>query len=350
MADHDATYPKTLAELPTGFYLPEIPTCPAAGKDTYSAAYRVVRDENDNLGFSVYCQGHHHPQLQADKPFFASSEGLVMGPVAEITQGRPSPPAKGEKQTYQVDDGPQATLDAADNVLRLAYGPKAQSLLQAPGREWSAKPSIAEALRWGDSRVVYLDYLDLEPMWATLEASLQQAADQGDDEAIFLKAFARRLRPRMGPLQGVSCLKVTDQGLHYRSKGVASTGVFAVGAVFGVGFYLPSNTGRSRAQGQLIHCTSNLKNVATGLEMWASDNEGRYPDSLGQLIPDYLRTIPECPAAGTDTYSETYSKSRRDGVDFEVYEVFCKGLHHLSAGIPEDYPRYNGFEGLVERP
>ena len=34
---------------------------------------------------------------------------------------------------------------------------------------------------------------------------------------------------------------------------------------------------KARAQGQLTACKSNCKNLATALEMYASDNGGRYP-------------------------------------------------------------------------
>jgi len=54
-------------------------------------------------------------------------------------------------------------------------------------------------------------------------------------------------------------------------------------------------------------CKSNLKNIATALEMYATDNRGRYPTGLDQLLQPptpYLKQIPTCPAAGRSTYGD----------------------------------------------
>ncbi|MFP4496675.1 MAG: prepilin-type N-terminal cleavage/methylation domain-containing protein, partial [Vulcanimicrobiota bacterium] len=63
---------------------------------------------------------------------------------------------------------------------------------------------------------------------------------------------------------------------------------------------------RARAQGQYTACASNLRNVATALEMYATDHTGRYPADLGDIKPDYLRQVPECPSAGDDTFTDAY--------------------------------------------
>ncbi|MBI3926510.1 MAG: hypothetical protein HY319_13295 [Armatimonadetes bacterium] len=99
-----------------------------------------------------------------------------------------------------------------------------------------------------------------------------------------------------------------------------------------------------RAYGQYLACQSNVKNVATGLEMWSTDNEGRYPGSLAQLVPDYLRAIPTCPSAGTDSYSPTY----RSSTDPDVFTVLCQGAHHTDAGAPENYPEYSSVTGIKD--
>lgn len=347
--DHEGAYPQKLSDLIEGYYLYEVPTCPAAGTDTYSETYTLTRGADDKVnGFTVYCKGHNHPELETDRPFYDASEGLTMGPVNELPQPVLSQPGKGEKQTYTVEHGPKAVLDAGADLLRLGYGPKAEALLQEPGASWSGHPKIAEALSWAGNQAVYLDYLDLEPMYAQMKAALRQAAEAGEDEARFLQVLTDRMRPRVGALQGVSCVKVSDAGIHYRSQGVASTGQFLAGAIFGTMVYIPSNMAGARAQGQLTACKSNLKNIGTALEMWSTDNGGKYPDSMDVLTPDYLRVIPACPAADTDTYSATYRKFTREGEDYEGYEVYCRGHHHASAGADEDYPRYNAYDGLVE--
>lgn len=115
---------------------------------------------------------------------------------------------------------------------------------------------------------------------------------------------------------------------------------------------------RARTRGQLTACKSNLKNLATALEMYASDNQGRFPTQLDQLIPgNYLGQIPTCPsrsafwtrglAAGHDyTYEVTTQP--------EYFSMCCKGDHANAyqgfAGDPHYYPRYDSKEGLFDHP
>ncbi len=105
---------------------------------------------------------------------------------------------------------------------------------------------------------------------------------------------------------------------------------------------------RARAQGQVTSCKANLKNIGTACEMYATDNAGRYPDTLGKLkdpangAQPYLKAIPNCPSAGTPTYYYT-SKSNPDR-----YIVYCSGTNHTAAGCAKDYPAFTATVGLVE--
>jgi hypothetical protein len=86
-------------------------------------------------------------------------------------------------------------------------------------------------------------------------------------------------------------------------------------------------------------CSSNLKNIGTALEMYSTDNSGRYPKKLSLLTPNYLKRIPLCDKAHKDTYSHSYKVSANpDG-----YTVICEGKHHGQA----NYPRYTSTEGLL---
>lgn len=114
--------------------------------------------------------------------------------------------------------------------------------------------------------------------------------------------------------------------------------------VAGFFFALPAGRMRStRAQGQLTGCKSNLKNLATALEMFSQDHQGLYPSELGALVPGYLKTLPNCPSARQDTYSLAYFQ--RD----ERFTLRCSGEHHRKTGTPSDYPRYSSSLGLIER-
>ncbi len=76
-------YPKSLSEIVPGF-LKRIPTCPAAGVDTYSIGYQEGIETEGNLYdwpdfFRVRCSGHHHADagLAADLPAFDPASRLM---------------------------------------------------------------------------------------------------------------------------------------------------------------------------------------------------------------------------------------------------------------------------------
>lgn len=70
-------------------------------------------------------------------------------------------------------------------------------------------------------------------------------------------------------------------------------------------------------------CGANMRNLGRELEMYATDNLGLFPTSLGQLVPNYVKSIPTCPAAGSDTYSSSFHPSDH-ATD---YTLGCKGWH-----------------------
>lgn len=106
---------------------------------------------------------------------------------------------------------------------------------------------------------------------------------------------------------------------------------------------LVPNFMRARARGQITACKSNLKNIGTACEMFATDHKGLYPRKMAELMPAYLKKIPTCPGAGRDTYSGVYLQGEKN------YTVFCSGLNHANASSSQNYPQFTSLEGLVER-
>ena len=49
-------------------------------------------------------------------------------------------------------------------------------------------------------------------------------------------------------------------------------------------------------------CKRNLRNIATALEMYSTDYGGRFPPTLVDTTPNYLRTVPTCPSTKTVAY------------------------------------------------
>jgi hypothetical protein len=111
---------------------------------------------------------------------------------------------------------------------------------------------------------------------------------------------------------------------------------------------------KDRAQAQLRSCYNDCRNVSTALEMYATDNEGHYPQALSMLTPNYLRELPTCPAAGRDSYSPSYRATSSALTDqsglapYDQYSFFCKGNNHKSAGMDPNVPGMDSWEGFFE--
>ncbi len=108
---------------------------------------------------------------------------------------------------------------------------------------------------------------------------------------------------------------------------------------------------RARAQGQVTSCKSNLKNIGTACEMYATDNAGRYPTDLTKLLDKgtatqpYLKQIPKCPSEGSSApYTNSYERSTNP----DVYTVYCSGSNHTAAGCEANYPKFTATQGLIE--
>lgn len=92
---------------------------------------------------------------------------------------------------------------------------------------------------------------------------------------------------------------------------------------------------------QLMACRANEKSIGTALEMYSSDNQGRYPRSLSALTPGYLQSIPKCPSANTITYCYTQTEVP------DCYTVWCAGGYHFTMEFPH-VPEYDAVQGLYE--
>ena len=109
---------------------------------------------------------------------------------------------------------------------------------------------------------------------------------------------------------------------------------------------------RAQGRGSGSPCRSNCKNIATALEMYADDHGGLYPPVLSPLTAgNYLKLIPTCPAAGSDTYSQAYQTAHNP----ERFSFYCTGNNHAKTytGFStscSNFPQYSSAFGLLEHP
>lgn len=106
-----------------------------------------------------------------------------------------------------------------------------------------------------------------------------------------------------------------------------------------------------RPGGGLTACKSNLKNMATILEMYASDFGGHYPQRLACMVPVYLKQIPTCPAAQHETY--TYQSRQKP----DSFSLTCAGDNHhdfyariFPGKSSHNYPSYSAERGFADHP
>lgn len=371
-SDNAGRYPKELSQL-TPSYLKTIPTCPTAGKDSYSATYKAQANPDF---FAVACGGHNHGTPD-DFPQYNANEGLIEGdtkaPAAPSLDQMPttliylgvknqeecdkllkkldaqfplsSAGKVGNVELLKYPNTPEPLLRASISqptpALWLAYGPDSEALLK---KVLEVKGPVSQTPEFrkvqGDSpeRWVSQSFLDMRSIMDTLTKVIDSAP--ASDETKIAKTLLDSLKEARGVTYTVvdpDCVRIVSDG----NAAVATGGVAVAAAI------LVPNFIRARAQGQLTACKSNEKNIATALEMYSTDNAGRYPTSTAALVEGkYLRHIPTCPGAGRDTYSETYKVASMP----DVYTFHCSGENHKGANTPADYPQYNAVMGLVDRP
>lgn len=86
---------------------------------------------------------------------------------------------------------------------------------------------------------------------------------------------------------------------------------------------------RARAQAQTAACEANLKEIATALELYETDNE-KYPASgtvnaSNTDMQPYLKQTPVDPAAGPSAYY-TFTVTG-GGASTATYTIVCPGVH-----------------------
>ncbi|MEQ8221016.1 MAG: serine/threonine-protein kinase [Candidatus Eremiobacterota bacterium] len=109
-----------------------------------------------------------------------------------------------------------------------------------------------------------------------------------------------------------------------------------------------SSANSGRKYGQLSACESNLKNLATALEMYATDNKGDYPPALEYLthttgtMGSYMKTIPMCPSSRAKV---SYSYIRATNPD--NFTLWCSQPDaHKYVNIENGWPQYTPGQGL----
>jgi hypothetical protein len=77
----------------------------------------------------------------------------------------------------------------------------------------------------------------------------------------------------------------------------------------------------ARALATMTTDKANLKMIAVGLEDYAVEHDGKYPDHLPQLVPQYIKALPVVPGGdGTGAYDYHHPASLPGDAAYEIWD------------------------------
>ncbi len=112
---------------------------------------------------------------------------------------------------------------------------------------------------------------------------------------------------------------------------------------------------KARASGHLCYCESQIKDLATAMEVYATENNGLYPEGFYKLLEisknksPYMSKIPDCKKSNLSHNRKnltSYKYIRSE--DCKNFTMWCI-QNHLDCGMEEGYPQYNPYQGLIIR-
>ena len=159
---------------------------------------------------------------------------------------------------------------------------------------------------------------------------------QTADDKIFLVDFAAFLRRRASG----SLLVVDEDGstrnwsfdegrisLESDSGLVSMPSVVQMALVNGIELVIP-NLKTEQKLSRASSCEQNLRDIGTAMKLYYVNNGEQWPRELSLLQPIYLKSLPECPEAGKDTYTRGYRISGAEAT------IRCKGAFHENVDLP----------------
>ncbi len=97
----------------------------------------------------------------------------------------------------------------------------------------------------------------------------------------------------------------------------------------------------------LAGCSANLTTLGVAVEAYAKNN-GHYPQSQHDLVPDYLKEIPLCPVVQRATYRTSFGPeiARHPTTNPNYFVVECCGANHRNVRVAANFPAYDNVSGL----
>ena len=152
----------------------------------------------------------------------------------------------------------------------------------------------------------------------------------------------------------ISKIFIYESGLYSMrfARGFTLIEVMLVIAVITVlaGIMIP-NFVHARAEAHLRACESNMKTMATALEMMAAVEGSYMPGGAAGFrtwhtkIMNYMKSMPSCPSCG-EHYRMEFSPN------YNACTIYCGAgkANHAICGLEAGYAQYSSYCGLVKEP
>ena len=127
-----------------------------------------------------------------------------------------------------------------------------------------------------------------------------------------------------------------------QAKGALTFNLAILFTVVFMAWCLYPNFMKARLSGQAIACESNIKKIATALNMYADDNEKLYPDSLKKLEGQYIKKE-VLSVVNKKPYGYTCNNNT------ENYTIWCPepDIHEGWSMQEGCWPQYSSGEGIM---
>lgn len=159
----------------------------------------------------------------------------------------------------------------------------------------------------------------------------------GPTEQDPLVTFEPKVQPRSRPRISILHLLLLITGL-FMGLGLAW---------WNVELFVPDYLEGRRMHG-VSGCSANLTRIGMAIEAY-SQEYGGLPRSQYDLVPNYLKELPTCPAAQRMSYRTAfgpYAGNNRSSEPF-YFLVECCGENHGQALLSPDFPAYDSKMGLI---
>jgi len=160
--------------------------------------------------------------------------------------------------------------------------------------------------------------------------------------------------PVSGLIISISGSRKSSATKEYSSKCLIKSIIYnSISLIISIFFYsfLCDNIYFAGADGKLACCENNLKNLATEMEIYYTDNNSVYPSTLYSVLQNKtMKNIPDCPGYNKYYYihfnqkKNSYSYIYKVSDDFQNYTLWCTYKH---IGQSRGYPMYTPYKGLI---